>query len=55
MSNQLVKVAVDCDEAAVELKKTIIEHLRGRGVEVTDLDYLGGKKADYPEIGFNLA
>jgi ribose 5-phosphate isomerase B len=55
MSSQLVKVAVDCDEAAVELKKTIVQHLRGRGVEVTDLDYLGGKKADYPEIGYHLA
>lgn len=55
MSNQSLKVAVDCDDAAIELKKTIVQHLRARGVEVADLDYLGGKKADYPEIGFNLA
>lgn len=55
MSNQPLKVAVDCDEAAVELKQTIVQHLRARGVEVADLDYLGTKQADYPEIGFNLA
>lgn len=55
MSNQPLRVAVDCDDAAVELKKIIVQHLRTRGVEVADLDYLGAKKADYPEIGFNLA
>jgi ribose 5-phosphate isomerase B len=55
MSNQPLKVAVDCDDAAVELKRSIIEHLRTRGVEVADLNLLGSKKADYPEIGFNLA
>jgi len=50
-----MKVAVDCDEAAVELKQTIVQHLKARGVQVTDLNYLGGKKADYPEIGYHLA
>ena len=55
MSNQPLTVAVDCDDAAVELKQTIVRHLRARGVEVADLNYLGSKPADYPEIGFNLA
>jgi ribose 5-phosphate isomerase B len=55
MNNQTTTVAVDCDEAAVELKQTIIQHLQARGVQVTDLNYLGGKKADYPEIGYHLA
>ena len=55
MNDQPMKVAVDCDDAAVELKKTIVQHLRARGVEVADLDYLSKQKADYPEIGFNLA
>jgi ribose 5-phosphate isomerase B len=55
MNNQPMKVAVDCDDAAVELKKIIVQHLRARGIEVADLDYLGKQKADYPEIGFNLA
>lgn len=51
-----MKVVIDCDDAAVELKKTIIEHLEKSGVEMKDLDYLGANKgAFYPEIGYNLA
>ena len=55
MNQQPMKVVVDGDDAALELKQTIVAHLRARGVEVTDLAYLGTKKADYPEIGHNLA
>lgn len=51
-----MRVVIDCDDAAVELKKTIVKHLESRGVEITDLDYLGQKAgAFYPEIGYNLA
>lgn len=51
-----MKVVIDCDDAAIELKKIITEHLKKSGVEVTDLDYLGANKgAFYPEIGYNLA
>jgi ribose 5-phosphate isomerase B len=50
-----IAVAIDCDDAATGLKETIIRHLQSRGIEVADLDYLGGKKADYPEIGAHLA
>ena len=51
-----MKVVIDCDDAALELKKVIVRHLETKGVEVTDLDYLGRKKgAFYPEIGYNLA
>jgi ribose 5-phosphate isomerase B len=50
-----LKIAIDCDDAAVELKKTVFEHLKKQGVQITDLDCLGRKKADYPEIGYNLA
>ena len=50
-----IRVAIDCDDAAVELKKEIVRHLREKGVDVTDLDALGRGKADYPEIGFALA
>ena len=38
-----MKVVIDCDDAAIGLKKVIIEHLEKSGVEVTDLDYLGTK------------
>lgn len=51
-----MKVVIDCDDAAIAMKKVIVDHLTASGVEVTDLDYLGSKKdAFYPEIGFNLA
>ncbi len=51
-----MRVVIDCDDAAIELKKVIIKHLNSKGVEVTDLDYLGSHQgAFYPEIGYNLA
>lgn len=51
-----MKVVIDCDDAAVELKRIIVKHLESQDVEVTDLDYLGTKPdAFYPEIGYNLA
>ena len=51
-----MKIAIDCDDAAIELKKTIVDHLKSVGADVTDLDYQANKKgAHYPEIGYNLA
>lgn len=51
-----MKVVIDCDDAAIELKKIIIAHLQNRDVEVTDLHYLEDNKgAFYPEIGYNLS
>lgn len=51
-----MKIAIDCDDAAVDLKMTIVEHLKAAGVDITDLDYQSSKKgAFYPEIGYNLA
>lgn len=51
-----MRVVIDADEAALELKRTIVDHLRSKGVEVTDLAYLESKEgAYYPEIGYNLA
>ena len=51
-----MRVVIDCDDAAIERKKIIIKHLCSKGVEVTDLDYLGSHQgAFYPEIGYNLA
>ena len=50
-----MRVAIDSDDAGIELKKTLTEHLRSLGVEVEDLNLLGSKKVDYPDIGYNLA
>jgi ribose 5-phosphate isomerase B len=50
-----MKIAVDCDDAGIELKQVIVEHLRSLGSEVEDLNLLGERKVDYPDVGYNLA
>ena len=51
-----MKICIDCDDAAVNLKKVLYEHLKSKGVDITDLDYSASNSgAMYPEIGFNLA
>ena len=51
-----MKIAIDCDDAAIELKKVLLEHLKNSKVDITDLDYLGNNPGShYPEIGYNLA
>ena len=50
-----MKIAVDCDDAGVDLKRVLLEHLRSMHVEGEDLDMLAREKVDYPDIGFNLA
>ena len=56
MDDRKIRVAIDCDDAAVELKQAVSEALReSPQVELVDLNYLGQKKADYPEIGHSLA
>ena len=50
-----MRVAIDSDDAGIELKRILIEHLRSLGITVQDLDMLGGRKVDYPDIGYNLA
>jgi ribose 5-phosphate isomerase B len=51
-----MKVAIDADDAALDLKAVLVEHLVSRGVEVVDLNLLGRQKdASYPEVGYHLA
>ena len=51
-----MKIVIDADDAAFELKKVVVEHLKSKGIEVEDLDYNGSKAdATYPEVGYNLA
>jgi ribose 5-phosphate isomerase B len=51
-----MKICIDCDDAAVNLKKVLFDHLKSKGVDITDLDYSASNPgALYPEIGFNLA
>lgn len=51
-----MKVIIDADDAALELKKTLVDHLISKGVDVTDAAWLKTHpSAYYPEIGFELA
>jgi ribose 5-phosphate isomerase B len=49
-------IAIDCDAAAVNMKKVLYDHLKSKGLDITDLEYSSTKiEAMYPEIGYNLA
>ena len=48
-------IAIDCDDAATDLKDTVFQHLKLAGWDITDLNHSGKKPAMYPEIGYNLA
>jgi ribose 5-phosphate isomerase B len=50
-----MRVAVDSDDTGLELKRVVVDHLRSLGVEVEDLNLLGSKRVDYPDIAYNLA
>ena len=51
-----MKICIDCDDAAVNLKKVLVDHLKSKNIDITDLDYSASKvNTLYPEIGFNLA
>jgi ribose 5-phosphate isomerase B len=48
-------IAIDSDDAGIELKRVVVEHLRSLGVDVEDLNLLKTGQFDYPDIGYNLA
>lgn len=50
-----MRVAVDSDDAGIELKRVVVDHLRALGADVEDLNLLGERQADYPDIGYHLA
>ena len=55
MTEKALKVAIDCDDAAIDLKNVVYRFLKDKGVDITDLNYAGDGAAMYPEIGYNLA
>ncbi len=51
-----MRIVIDADDAGLQLKHDLVDHLETLGVEVIDLNYLGKTPdASYPEIGYNLA
>jgi ribose 5-phosphate isomerase B len=51
----VTRIVVGADHLGVELKRAIVEHLRSKGHEVTDLGVEGGEAVDYPDIARPLA
>lgn len=50
-----MRIAIDADEAGLELKKVIYENLRQKGFEIVDLNVLGRSRVEYPDIAHHLA
>ena len=51
-----MKICIDCDDAALNLKQVIYDHLQAQGRDITDLNYAADKENPYyPEIGYHLA
>jgi len=50
-----MKLAIGCDEAAYELKETLLAHLRGKGFDVTDFGTYDAQPVIYPDIAFAVA
>ncbi len=50
-----MRIAVDSDDAGVELKRVVVDHLRSLGLQVEDLNILASKKVDYPDVAYHLA
>ena len=44
------RVAIGSDHSGVALKKALVQHLRGRGLAVTDVGTDGTEPVDYPDI-----
>ena len=42
-------IAIGCDHAGVDLKKSIIEYLNGKGFEIRDMG-TDGEPCDYPNM-----
>lgn len=50
-----MRICIDCDDAAIDFKDIILEHLKDEGYDITDLEYSKTHDCDYPDIAFNLA
>lgn len=49
------KIAIGCDDAAVEMKNTLRQYLIEQGFEVTDFGVEAGVSVHYPDIAYQLA
>jgi ribose 5-phosphate isomerase B len=49
------RVAIGSDHTGVALKRALVQHLRGKGLAVTDLGTDGTASVDYPDIAGAVA
>jgi ribose 5-phosphate isomerase B len=49
------RIALGSDHSGLALKRTLLEHLRGRGIAVTDLGTDTPEPVDYPDIAERVA
>ena len=49
------RVFVGCDHTGIALKRAVVQHLRGRGVAVTDVGTDSTDPVDYPDIAGQVA
>ena len=54
-ANEIRRVAIGGDHSGVPLKRALVQHLRGRGLAVTDLGTDGPEPVDYPDIAGAVA
>lgn len=50
-----MRIAIGCDEAAYSLKVIIMEHLKGKGIEVDDFGAAKGEVILYPDVAYKVA
>ena len=53
--NDIRRVALGSDHTGVAMKRTLLQHLRGRGLAVTDVGTDGPDPVDYPDIAGAVA
>lgn len=51
----MTKLVIGADHLGLELKDTIVEHLKGKGHEVEDIGVNSADPVDYPDVGRRLA
>ena len=54
-ASDIRRVAIGSDHTGVGLRRTLVQHLRGRGIAVTDLGTDGAASVDYPDIAGAVA
>lgn len=50
-----MRIAIGCDDAAVQLKEELKAFLQGKGIEVVDFGVGPGDVVDYPDVSHEVA